>query len=264
MPSATAACCCLPTCPPHPPGPAPAPQIEFYFSDSNLPRDKFLSEKVAADADGYVDLALLAIFSRVAALLKSPVRDPAGVKPETVADVADALEGSEALQLSEDRKRVRRTTALKPTEEVRRWVWWAWPPNVYRGVLLLLPAALDVHRGNLVPRGAGWLQLCSAAAAASAAAPNRRRRRRRRRGLQPCRPSHPRCLARRLAPAAAEQVQREVDERSIYASPFPYDASLDALSDFFRQVGGRWAARLPRNRMRACACRAGAPGSARL
>lgn len=71
MPSATAACCCLPTCPPHPPGPAPAPQIEFYFSDSNLPRDKFLSERVAADAEGYVDIALLCIFQVCWRLLRA-------------------------------------------------------------------------------------------------------------------------------------------------------------------------------------------------
>ena len=54
-------------------------QIEFYFSDSNLPRDKFLSETVAADPEGYVDVALLCIFSRVRALLKSTVTDAAKV-----------------------------------------------------------------------------------------------------------------------------------------------------------------------------------------
>lgn len=29
-----------------------ASQVEFYFSDSNLPRDKFMSEKVAENAEG--------------------------------------------------------------------------------------------------------------------------------------------------------------------------------------------------------------------
>lgn len=95
------------------------PQIEFYFSDSNLPRDKFLQEKVAADADGYVDLALLAIFQRVRSLLKSTVMEPEKVSEQTVVDVADALEGSDSLALSEDRKRVRRATALKDSQEVR-------------------------------------------------------------------------------------------------------------------------------------------------
>lgn len=110
-----------PRAPPTPPSsPLRRPQIEFYFSDSNLPRDKFLTEQVAADADGYVDIALLCIFQRVAALLKSSVRDAAAVKQETVADVADALEGSDALALDDARKRVRRTAALtKNPDEVR-------------------------------------------------------------------------------------------------------------------------------------------------
>lgn len=61
----------------------------------------------------------LPLLQRVAALLKSSVRDVAGVKDETVADVADALEGSSELALSEDRKRVRRSVALKAVDEVR-------------------------------------------------------------------------------------------------------------------------------------------------
>lgn len=96
----------------------PPTQIEFYFSDSNLPRDKFLQEKVAADGEGYVDIALLSIFQRVRGLLKSTIVDPAKVSEETVADVADALEGSSSLALSDDRKRVRRAAALKQAEEV--------------------------------------------------------------------------------------------------------------------------------------------------
>ncbi|KAL4442520.1 hypothetical protein ABPG77_005104 [Micractinium sp. CCAP 211/92] len=134
-------------------------QIEFYFSDSNLPRDKFLQEKVAADADGYVDIALLSIFQRVRGLLKSTVNDVAKVPEQTVADVADALEGSSSLALSADRKRVRRAAALKE----------------------------------------------------------------------------------------ADEVAREVDERSLYASPFPFDATLDALSDFFRQHGSVQCVRMRRH-----------------
>ncbi|PSC69422.1 la 1 [Micractinium conductrix] len=134
-------------------------QIEFYFSDSNLPRDKFLSETVAADPEGYVDVALLCIFSRVRALLKSTVTDAAKVTEQTVADVGEALAASEALTLSEDKKRVRRATALKATDEVAA----------------------------------------------------------------------------------------EIDARSLYASPFPHTASLDALSDFFRQHGGVRCVRMRRH-----------------
>ena len=52
-----------------------ATQVEFYFSDSNLPRDKFLNEKVAADPDGFVDIALLCTFSRMKALLKVRIKE---------------------------------------------------------------------------------------------------------------------------------------------------------------------------------------------
>ena len=74
---------------------------------------------MAASPEGYVDIALLCIFTRVQALLKSAVKDAAAVPEQTVADVADALEGASSLALSDDRKRVRRATALKDTEEVR-------------------------------------------------------------------------------------------------------------------------------------------------
>ena len=90
-------------------------QIEFYFSDSNLPRDKFLRETVEADPDGYVDIALLVTFSRLRALLAAfggPHNE------ETIADVTKLLETSEELMVSEDKKRIRRKTALRPREEV--------------------------------------------------------------------------------------------------------------------------------------------------
>ena len=45
-------------------------QIEFYFSESNLPRDKFLLETVSRDPDGFVSLGLLCTFSRMRALLR--------------------------------------------------------------------------------------------------------------------------------------------------------------------------------------------------
>jgi hypothetical protein len=92
-----------------------APQVEFYFSDSNLPRDNFLKEKVAEDAEGFVDVALLCIFSRMNQLLKSSNKDASKVPAEKVAEVADALEGSTVLTLSEDKTRVRRTEVRAKT-----------------------------------------------------------------------------------------------------------------------------------------------------
>lgn len=90
-------------------------QVEFYFSDSNLPRDKFLRETVSADPDGFVDIALIITFSRLRCFL-----DPLGgsKQEEIVAAVADLLATSDSLTLSEDQRRVRRSAHLRPREEV--------------------------------------------------------------------------------------------------------------------------------------------------
>ena len=93
--------------------------MEFYFSDSNLPRDAFLREKVESDKDGFVDVALLCIFSRMNQLLMTSNKEPGKVPPEKVAEVAEALEGSDKLTLSEDKTRVRRTEVrCRPGEDV--------------------------------------------------------------------------------------------------------------------------------------------------
>ena len=46
-------------------GPSIGKQVEFYFSDSNLPRDKFLSQRIRESQDGWIDLALIASFNRI-------------------------------------------------------------------------------------------------------------------------------------------------------------------------------------------------------
>lgn len=58
--------------------PAPAPsadllakikkQVEFYFSDSNFRKDKFLREKANADPDGFVPITVLLTFNRLKSL----------------------------------------------------------------------------------------------------------------------------------------------------------------------------------------------------
>ncbi|KAJ8907565.1 hypothetical protein NDN08_007676 [Rhodosorus marinus] len=75
-------------------------QVEYYFSDVNLPKDKFLKGKVSDDPNGYVDLSIIISFNRMDQLKVS------------VEDTAKALESSEILQLSEDRQRVKRSTPL--------------------------------------------------------------------------------------------------------------------------------------------------------
>jgi len=78
-------------------------QVEFYFSDSNLPRDKFLRETVEQSDDGLVSLALICSFSR----MKSHLGLDAAVKSETVPEetvlaVAEVLRRSSVLRVSED------------------------------------------------------------------------------------------------------------------------------------------------------------------
>ncbi|KAF8065578.1 LARP6B [Scenedesmus sp. PABB004] len=75
-------------------------QIEFYFSDANLPTDKHLLKQIQKDPEGWVPLRMLAGFKRVKALTRE------------LGLVADALAGSEALDLDRAGERVRRRGAL--------------------------------------------------------------------------------------------------------------------------------------------------------
>lgn len=70
-------------------------QIEYYFGDFNLPRDKFLQEKVKLD-EGWVPIETLLTFNRLKSLTEE----------ESI--VADAISQSTLLEVSDDRKKVRR------------------------------------------------------------------------------------------------------------------------------------------------------------
>eukprot|EP00884_Botryococcus_braunii_P022248 jgi/Botrbrau1/8707/Bobra.0311s0019.1 len=94
-------------------------QVEFYFSDSNLPRDKFLRGKTEEDPEGFVDIALLCSFTRMCkALGFIKILKPEEVEDDVVAQVAEILRTSDNLTVSEDGKRVRRTVPLGSCEEV--------------------------------------------------------------------------------------------------------------------------------------------------
>ena len=79
-------------------------QVEYYFSDSNFRRDKFLRAKVAEDPDGWVPLSVLLTFNRLKAMVTSNDDLPA------------ALEDSDDLELSKDKTSVRRVKPL-PSED---------------------------------------------------------------------------------------------------------------------------------------------------
>ena len=74
-------------------------QIEYYFSDSNFPTDRFLQEQTAASVEGFIALELIISFPRLRSVLL----------PDTPVEcVADALRSSTFLELSSDACAVRR------------------------------------------------------------------------------------------------------------------------------------------------------------
>ncbi|XP_047544634.1 la protein homolog [Vanessa atalanta] len=76
-------------------------QIEYYFGDLNLPRDKFLREQVKLD-DGWIPLEILGKFNRLAKL-------------STDSDViANAMNKSTSglIEVSEDNKKIRRNPEM--------------------------------------------------------------------------------------------------------------------------------------------------------
>ncbi|KAL1532493.1 hypothetical protein AAHA92_32499 [Salvia divinorum] len=91
-------------------------QVEFYFSDSNLPRDKFLMKTISESEDGMVSLSLLSSFSRMRSYLNLGDVKPEGVSEDIVQAVAETLKTSTFLKISEDGKKVGRVTEIAKPE----------------------------------------------------------------------------------------------------------------------------------------------------
>ncbi|KAF6145918.1 hypothetical protein GIB67_010964 [Kingdonia uniflora] len=92
-------------------------QVEFYFSDSNLPRDGFLKKSINETEDGFISLALICSFSRMRTHLGLGEDVKADdVSEETVKSVAETLRKSTFLKVSEDGKKIGRRS--KFSEEV--------------------------------------------------------------------------------------------------------------------------------------------------
>ena len=81
--------------------------VEFYFSDANLPFDKFLFTLSRKSADGWVPLATLASFKRM-----RPMREAL-----SDAELAAALRPSASLEVDEPGTHVRRRVALAPVKD---------------------------------------------------------------------------------------------------------------------------------------------------
>ncbi|PSN54777.1 hypothetical protein C0J52_01995 [Blattella germanica] len=70
-------------------------QIEYYFGDINLPRDKFLQEQIKLE-DGWVPLEVMLKFKRLSNLTTD------------MEVIASALAASELMEVNEDKKKIRR------------------------------------------------------------------------------------------------------------------------------------------------------------
>lgn len=94
-------------------------QVEFYFSDSNIPRDKFLREMVEQSDDGLVSLALICSFSRMKSHLGLGTTVTAETLPEeTVLAVAEVLRHSAVLRVSDDGKKIGRASELLKPDDI--------------------------------------------------------------------------------------------------------------------------------------------------
>ncbi|KAG2249908.1 hypothetical protein Bca52824_089536 [Brassica carinata] len=93
-------------------------QVEFYFSDSNLPIDDFLKKTVRESEDGLVSLGLICSFSKMRAYLKLGDSKGDEVPEDTIKAVADTLRTSKALKVSDDGKKVGRSTELLKLEDL--------------------------------------------------------------------------------------------------------------------------------------------------
>lgn len=87
-------------------------QIEYYFSEPNLRRDKFLIQKVAENEDGWVDISVLLTFNRLKAITGDA---------KAIVDAMDKSPNG-TVQVSEDRLKLRRhpENPLPEFNETRR------------------------------------------------------------------------------------------------------------------------------------------------
>ena len=73
-------------------------QVEFYFSDRNFAKDKFLKEETSKSPEQWVNISILATFNRMKVLVPSL----------DLKVIADAVKASAEVEVSEDGVKVRR------------------------------------------------------------------------------------------------------------------------------------------------------------
>lgn len=75
-------------------------QVEFYFSDANLPRDRFLQEELKKNEEGWIPISVIGSFKRMQALSTD------------ISVISEAIKASSLVEVSADGLSVRRSVAL--------------------------------------------------------------------------------------------------------------------------------------------------------
>ncbi|XP_072112072.1 la-related protein 7 isoform X1 [Mobula birostris] len=75
-------------------------QVEFWFGDVNLHKDRFLQEQIQKSRDGYVDISVLTVFNKMKKLTTD------------VKLIARALRNSDVIELNVEGTKIRRRMAL--------------------------------------------------------------------------------------------------------------------------------------------------------
>ncbi|XP_044463927.1 la protein 1-like [Mangifera indica] len=94
-------------------------QVEFYFSDSNIPTDGFLRKKISESQDAMVSLALICSFKKMKDHLKLGNAKAGDIPEDKLNAVAETLRKSTSLKLSDDGKNVGRIAELPKVEEMK-------------------------------------------------------------------------------------------------------------------------------------------------
>ncbi|XP_022654652.1 la-related protein 6A-like isoform X2 [Varroa jacobsoni] len=81
-------------------------QMEFYFCDANLRKDRFMTELVSKAKDGWVEVSTFLKFNKIKTLLEE--------KGLEIGEVIKAVNGSELLEVSDDFKSIRRDFVTHP------------------------------------------------------------------------------------------------------------------------------------------------------
>ncbi|KAI1711211.1 la domain-containing protein [Ditylenchus destructor] len=84
-------------------------QVEYYFGDINLPRDKFLQREMQKDF-GWIQLTVMLTFKRLANITKN------------AGEIATALQNSSLIQVSDDKTKIRRSP--DNPAPVSNWKYW--------------------------------------------------------------------------------------------------------------------------------------------